>query len=284
MRQLSLRLCVLFVLLFTGASALMAQQLVPGDIAIIGVHTNSPNSFIVVALKDVQPGQVITFTDNAWISASNNFQTAEGYLEWTLTSGLSAGATATFTYSSSWSVATGSLNPGGTFAFNNSGDQIIAFAGDWANRPTTGSDTKFLWAFSMCNFGYLPVSPNFSSDCPSVLANYSTALNTSSSPFRNAFFANGLTQVTQLTLSGTKTNFATAFFDKYKFRKTTSIEAFPAYTFTVRTDADTANHLVFVNFPTSGYPNTNLNSFTVEARNSSEQVVKIGRASCRERV
>jgi hypothetical protein len=51
-----------------------AGQLRPGDIVIIGIHSDGDDRFAWVPLVDLAPGQVIYFTDAGWNAAGNAFQ------------------------------------------------------------------------------------------------------------------------------------------------------------------------------------------------------------------
>lgn len=130
----------LAVLLPIASSA--RAGLVAGDIAIIGVNTDNPDSFAWLPLVDLAPGQVIHFTDAGW-HQDGKFAPNEGIVTYTSPStGISAGTLMTFEKPSSGStVGDYQMFSTGAFGFNLSsdGDQVFAYTG-----PTT--DPTFLFA------------------------------------------------------------------------------------------------------------------------------------------
>ncbi|MCU0321782.1 MAG: hypothetical protein MUE72_05155, partial [Chitinophagaceae bacterium] len=138
-------------------------QITAGDIAIIAMNADNNASplvgenFVFVALKDIPANTTITFTDCAWNSTVDTFRTNEGYIEWRHTATVPAGTVIVMNSSSSNSWATpapslGTATGTTSMAFSTDGDQIIAFEGTWATRPTVGSSSRFLYAFSLENF------------------------------------------------------------------------------------------------------------------------------------
>jgi VCBS repeat-containing protein len=94
----------------------MPTPLAAGDIALIGYSSDTAGkSFAFVLLKDLEPGTVIFFTDNGWLS-TGGFRSGEGVVSYTVPAGgVTAGTVITIT------GLTGSFNP------STSGDQIIAY-------------------------------------------------------------------------------------------------------------------------------------------------------------
>ena len=78
-------------------------------------------------MVDIESNTVINFTDNGWLS-SGSFRTGEGIQTYTSTSSVNAGSVITFTTSSNFSSS-------GSFALSASGDQLIAYQGDFGS-PT----------------------------------------------------------------------------------------------------------------------------------------------------
>ena len=107
----------------------MTTTLAPGDLAIIGLNADNPDSFSFVLLTDIEAGTEIFFTDNGVLS-DGSFRANEGIVKYTAPSALSAGAVIEFT-DASGDFATES----GSFALATSGDQIIAYQGT-VDNPT----------------------------------------------------------------------------------------------------------------------------------------------------
>lgn len=217
----------------------IASAQVAGDIAIIAGNADNDDQFAFVALADIPASTIITFTDNSWSTANGPFLTNEGYAQWSHTDIVTAGTVITVTGTGDWatpSVTLGSIAEFGSMGFSNSGDQIIAFKGAWADRPTTdGADAKFLYAFSWENFITTGTTNTNTSYLPSALASYSAAMTTSATETDNAYFANGNTAQTSVAVSGTKEELLTLFNDgltKYYLNNTGPL-TFPSYTVTV---------------------------------------------------
>ena len=126
----------IFVFAFNPA---LNAQFVPGDIVFSGYHSQGTDKFSFVLLKNLTAGQVIRFTDNAWLS-TNVFRTGEGDIAWTVPAGgLIAGKEITIDCVTN----TPSLNGGGAAGtitgtainLNTSGDQVFAYTGTLA-APT----------------------------------------------------------------------------------------------------------------------------------------------------
>lgn len=106
----------------------MPTTLAAGDIAIIGVNVDDPDSFAFVVLTDIEAGTQITFTDNGW--TGTGFRTGEGVYTYTFPAAVPAGTV---------------VNIGATgMSLSGSGDSIIAYQGTAAN-PT------FLYAIDLAD-------------------------------------------------------------------------------------------------------------------------------------
>jgi cytosine/adenosine deaminase-related metal-dependent hydrolase len=124
----------IFLMLAVFSAAAVLQ---PGDIAVIGINCDDPDTVAFVALADLPEGEVIRFTDSGWKS-DNTFRANEGGVAYTVPSGGLAKGTVVskdnpFT-SAGWGVDNSGLGSGG-FLLSSSGDQILAFQGD-ASSPT----------------------------------------------------------------------------------------------------------------------------------------------------
>jgi len=216
--------------------------LTAGDIAILGVNADATKSFAFVALTDIPANTKITFTDNAWTAAAGPFATTEGSIEWTHTSIVSAGTVITLTVDVNPYLTTlGTITTSTNFNLSTSGDQIIAFADTWTNRPTTASDSKFLYAFSLENFITSSTTSSNTSYLPSALSGASVAMTTSATETDNAYFANGSTVQTTVSISGTKAELLALFNDASKYyQNNTGPLTFPTYTITVNSGSVTA--------------------------------------------
>lgn len=205
-----------------------------GAFAIIGVQTDDPDIVTIVALEDLKEGATFTFTDNAWVSATG-FAVNEGYFEWTVSPSIPAGTPVTFNGGTTWSATTGIVSSAGTYpSLSTSGDQVTAFRGTWDGRPTSGDDTKFIWAFSTENFA--SAGSTTTSDCPTALTNFSTALTTSTTEKDNGYFANGITPVSSVAITDSKANMINLFKDGInKYYKDDAIASFPTYIITIGT-------------------------------------------------
>jgi|GEM_PF-2482868 len=132
----------------TGPTTLAA-----GDIVIVQINTDDPDTFAFVPLVDLNVGTVINFTDNPWSGTA--LGTAEGTLTWNATSSVSRGTVVSY---NGTSFSTGTSTSSGTVALSTSGDAIIAYQGTsvsptfiyalasntWITSGSTTSNTSYL--------------------------------------------------------------------------------------------------------------------------------------------
>lgn len=183
--------------------------LTAGDIAIVGrVNNGAPDTFAVAALRDLEAGQTIYFTDNGWDgtrfrgASATNGPGNESLLKLEIVGHVSAGTILSSGGSdSNWHfVVTGTIpGTGGSFAslqLSNSGDQIYAFTAPVAN-PLFQPDTH-LFVINDGGEGWMPATASTNGDIPPGLTNNLTALFFSN---RTPTIALDMTQVTGLTLS-----------------------------------------------------------------------------------
>ncbi|MEL6477685.1 MAG: ExeM/NucH family extracellular endonuclease [Pseudomonadota bacterium] len=110
------------------------MALTSGDIAIIGVNTDTPDSFSFVALTDIPQSETIFFTDNGVLS-DGSIRPNEGTLTYTPpAAGLTAGDVVTVN-AADLTASSGTLSENGSFALSTSGDQLFAYQGSEAS-PT----------------------------------------------------------------------------------------------------------------------------------------------------
>ena len=229
------RCALVGALMLTGQ---IAHALTAGDVAVIAVNADNDDSFAFVALVDIPANTTITFTDNAWTTASGPFAATEGYCQWSHTSLVAAGTVIRVTgVNNNWTTitaTTGSVTVGSSPGFSTDGDQIIAFADTWANRPTSPSDNRFLFAFSLENFLTTGSTTAQQSYLPSALSGASVAMSDTATETDNANFANGSVAATSVTLSDTKANLLSKFTNTALYYKNnTGPLTFPTYSFTV---------------------------------------------------
>ncbi len=112
-----------------------ASNLQSGDIAIIEYCALNPDKLSFITFKQLNAGIVINFTDNGFTTPST-VRIGEGFLTFTAPSVVPAGNVISW-YNGMDITGTGwsSSNPS-TFAFNQSGDQLFAYQGDWSTSPT----------------------------------------------------------------------------------------------------------------------------------------------------
>ncbi len=260
----------IFLILFACRAGITQTA---GDIAIIGTRSADSNKFAFVALTDIPAYTYITFTDRPWTKPNGPFgsEDKEGHVTWSYSSIVTKGTVIIITVSISGGTAT--ANIGGVTAFNifgisDSGEQIIAFKGDWQNRPIdNGADAKFLYAFSTKNFITSGTTSPSTSYLPSALSNYSTYLSASSS-YKNSYFANGTNSGSSFSISGTKSELQALFTDGInKYYKTNSAINLPTYSITVidkNSLSDVIENPDFTYFSNINYSLYQGNGLTVE--------------------
>ena len=100
-----------------------------GDIAFVQFNASTTDQFSFVAVKLVAAGEVINFTDNGWKS-TGGFRTGEGVLTYTVPDGgLQPGTVIKWVNGGPNPSGFSSNNPT-NFAFNASGDSLIAYQGE----------------------------------------------------------------------------------------------------------------------------------------------------------
>ncbi|MCD4669994.1 MAG: hypothetical protein K8S14_06070 [Actinomycetia bacterium] len=125
MKKIVVFLIAILIALFILPLLLHATDLLPGDIAIIGMNSDNPDEFSFVSLIDIEQNTVIKFTDNG-VHPDGSFRSTEGICTWTAGADISKGDI--ITYSSS-----GGFSATGGFALAAAGDQLIAYQGDEAS-------------------------------------------------------------------------------------------------------------------------------------------------------
>lgn len=166
----------------TNATTLDNPNLNPGDIAILGFQSDTPDKFAFIALTNILGGTEIKFTDNGW-TADNNLSSNEGTLTWTVPSeGVNKGSIITVNYGTEWTATSGTITSSGNIAFAVGGDQIIVYQGD-PSSPT------LIYAFSTSPWITSGTIGAGTSYLPSGLSNGTTA-HCFSSTNRNGYYTN----------------------------------------------------------------------------------------------
>lgn len=98
-----------------------------GDVAIVGLNADTPDTIALVALADLPSGTKVLVTDNGWTGSS--WRDTEGVLLYTVgTEGVPAGTVLTWTEGASGLAAGGSWSMlGGSFSLSVSGDSVIVY-------------------------------------------------------------------------------------------------------------------------------------------------------------
>jgi autotransporter-associated beta strand protein len=126
-------------ILFAFATALTSAQaeISVGDIAIIRVNNNT-DSFSYVSLVNISGTETILWRDSSWNSANGGWRTTE-----TTNGSFTAPATA---------GTIGDISSGG--GFNNGGEQVFLFQGDF-NGSSTAASAKHKFGVNWDNSGWL---------------------------------------------------------------------------------------------------------------------------------
>lgn len=125
MKKILLFAIIVLIAYFTLLPLLYADDLSPGDIAIIGINSDNPDEFSFVSLIDIEQNTVIKFTDNG-VHPDGSFRSNEGICTWTAGADISKGEIITYPGSGDFSAT-------GGFSLSAAGDQIIAYRGDEAS-------------------------------------------------------------------------------------------------------------------------------------------------------
>ena len=135
-------------LLFLWAfSTLQANQLRPGDIALLTVSSDNGDAFNFVVLKDLDYTTVVKFTDKGWDTTNTSFSAgSEGIITWSYIGYIPAG-TVVGVYNGADSSSIGQLSKSGSFNISSSGDQILVYQG-------SESDPHFIYAFNHRSGGF----------------------------------------------------------------------------------------------------------------------------------
>jgi len=121
-----------FTLLLTLCFSVISfsqTTLSPGDIVIIELRADTPDTFRFVSLVDLDAGTVIKFTENGWTGTA--LRTNESTITFTAASAITKGVNIEFVAG----TADTRFSVSGSLGFSGSGDQVIVYQGD-ATSPT----------------------------------------------------------------------------------------------------------------------------------------------------
>lgn len=185
--------------------------LAAGDIAFLQYDSDNPDKFTFITLVDLAAGTVINFTDNGFASATTG-RTGEGFLTFTVPNGTTYTAGTVFTWTSAMTVTGTPWSSGAptNFSFNAGGDQLFAFQGSTANWDSQIGIT-LVAGLSQNGTAWITTGTAASGTSyqPSGLpSSYIVSFATD-----NAYFANGTTTSTAVSVSGTKAELQGLFFD-----------------------------------------------------------------------
>lgn len=212
--------------------ALMAV-LGQGDIAILAINSANPDRFAFTPLKNLDAGDVISFTDNGFTGGATG-RTGEGFLTYTAPANVSAGTVITWQNGQNISGTGWSSNAPTNFALNGSGDQLFAFTGatgNWAGQSgiTLIYGVNFGIALSATSGASNTVQPT---NLTTAFLNLPTATNA------NGYFSGTGSAATNVTVSGTPASLLSDFVTASKWVGTTAAAAtFPTYNITVNSSA-----------------------------------------------
>jgi len=154
-----------------GASVLQV-----GDIAIIQYQATNPDGFTFINFTQLAAGTEINFTDNGFTSPTTT-RSGEGFLTYTAPALIPAGTVISWVNGMDI-IGTGfSSNSPSNFALATSGDQLIAYQGNWNSNPSV------IFGINFGNAGWLSSGEASSntSYLPSALTNNVSAVAVSGS-------------------------------------------------------------------------------------------------------
>ncbi len=191
--------------------------LAPGDIAIIGFQSDTPDQFAFVTFVDILEGTQIKFTDNAWDGTA--LKTTEGTVTWTAPTDVKdspAGTVVVVTAGTPWTVTsgTGTVTTSGSPAFAVDGDQLIAYQGA-STSPT------LLYALSTTSWLTEGTTTSNSTYLPTGLTDGTTAI-AFSSGIDNVFY-------TTAAISGTPAQILALVGDVDGWTQSDTYQSFPAW-------------------------------------------------------
>lgn len=138
----------LLALVFTSSVGFANAALIATDVAIIGYHSDTEDSFSWVALNTIPAGEVLYFSDSSYETSSSSFL-PEGMMKLIVPNEISAGTVSSVSFvtpfnnlpagysvegASAYSSTDVNGNP--SFNFQSAGDQLVIFQDPDPSNPT----------------------------------------------------------------------------------------------------------------------------------------------------
>ena len=105
-----------------------------GDIAILQINSATPDRLAFITFVELNPGTVINFTDNGFISATT-VRTGEGFLTYTAPATIPAGTVISWVNGMTIAGTGWNSNNPSNFALAG-GDQLFVYQGAWGTNQT----------------------------------------------------------------------------------------------------------------------------------------------------
>ena len=269
-------LIFLTALLLSFTVAKTQTTLSAGDVAIIAVNPSGTDAFSFVLLKSIATNTVINFTDNGFASSTTG-RTGEGFLTYTAPSAQTAGTVISWTNGQNITGTGWSSNNPSNFALNASGEQLFAFQGNTSNWANQTSITLLFGVDYGNSGGFITTGTASSSNSyqPSGLTSGTTLL-TMASGNGNAYFANGTSSQTFVSITNTVSNLLTFFADNTKWFKSSVAVTFPTFSITISSGTPTVSLSVSTNAATEAAATAVTVTATASSAVSGDQTVTVG--------
>lgn len=197
----NLALAITFLIAFIYVAALSAQTaLTVGDVQVLGVTADAPDSYSFVLWKDIAAGTQIRVTDNSFTSTAGTtlLNGNENNMTLTFGSSLTAGTVVRYQDGIGATVSSGTApTVSGTLSGTaNDGDQVFLYQGTSIIGGNTAFSGTLLYGFNIANTSWLTTgtATNNASYLPTALS--SVDANFDSANFDNAHYVGAQTGLT----------------------------------------------------------------------------------------
>jgi fibronectin-binding autotransporter adhesin len=197
----NLALAITFLVAFIYVAALSAQTaLTVGDVQVLGVTADAPDSYSFVLWKDIAAGTQIRVTDNSFPSTAGTtlLNGNENNMTLTFGSALTAGTVVRYQDGIGATVSSGTApTVSGTLSGTaNDGDQVFLYQGTSIIGGNTAFSGTLLYGFNIANTSWLTTgtATNNASYLPTTLS--SVDANFDSANFDNAHYVGAQTGLT----------------------------------------------------------------------------------------
>jgi fibronectin-binding autotransporter adhesin len=197
----NLALAITFLVAFIYIAALSAQTaLTVGDVQVLGVTADAPDSYSFVLWKDIAAGTQIRVTDNSFPSTAGTtlLNGNENNMTLTFGSALTAGTVVRYQDGIGATVSSGTApTVSGTLSGTaNDGDQVFLYQGTSIIGGNTAFSGTLLYGFNIANTSWLTTgtATNNASYLPTTLS--SVDANFDSANFDNAHYVGAQTGLT----------------------------------------------------------------------------------------